>query len=375
MISCGGLHYDTCRIYSAHESSSFQSSMSFTISIFLRISALQICSGKMSSLLRLPRELRDRVYEACLVASKPIDLRNLAPSRIMHLHQRLGLTPNLLASCQQVYEEAILKLYEENLFFSDLTSSWRLFRPLKWCNCFGLQAGQLDICIACQRTSPIDRTTDNEPLIDAWNPNLGRIRRLQISLQHYTYSQWKYRQPSAFPHTSRHCSLMTFSALPSQLRLSLLIIRTLEPSLLSLEDSRHHSHWNAVSFGYNVGDVERWKLEGTEDLSRLVESVLRFARQQADLFVMSGPGKIPYLWTTTMTTPTYIRDYLKTGRYLRAEALDAVRVQSDIKIFTPPRKIQERIVAIAVSSGIRAVCLNGEDVAFTSIYDSLPKNE
>lgn len=130
-----------------------------------------------------------------------------------------------------------------------------------------------------------------------------------------------------------------------------------------------------MSFGYNVGDVERWKLEGTEDLSRLVESVLRFARQQADLFVMSGPGKIPYLWTTTMTTPTYIRDYLKTGRYLRAEALDAVRVQSDIKIFTPPRKIQERIVAIAVSSGIRAVCLNGEDVAFTSIYDSLPKNE
>lgn len=329
----------------------------------------------MSSLLRLPRELRDRVYEECLLASKPIDLRNLAPPRVMHLHQRLCLTPNLLASCRQVYEEAILKLYDENLFFVDLTSTWRFFRTQKWCKCFGLQEGQLDICIACRRTSRIDRTADNESLIDAWNPNLHRIRRLQISLQHYTYSQWKYRQPSAFPHTSRHCSLMTFSALPSQLRLSLLIIRTLEPSLLSLEDSGHHSHWNAVSFGYNVGDVERWKLEGTEDLSRLVESVLQFARQQADIFVISGPGQIPYLWTTTMTTPTYIRDYLKTGRYLRAEALDAVRVLSDMKIFTPPREIRERIVAIAGSSGIRAVCLNGEGVAFTSIYDSLPKNE
>jgi hypothetical protein len=47
----------------------------------------------MSLFLRLPRELRDRVYDECFVATRPINLQNLAPlSKTLHpsvcaLHQ------------------------------------------------------------------------------------------------------------------------------------------------------------------------------------------------------------------------------------------------------------------------------------------------
>ena len=70
----------------------------------------------MSLFLRLPRELRDRVYDECFVAARPINLQNLAPlSSGTSVSQRLCLAPNFLASCRQIYEEGMTKLYGENL--------------------------------------------------------------------------------------------------------------------------------------------------------------------------------------------------------------------------------------------------------------------
>jgi hypothetical protein len=77
----------------------------------------------MSLFLRLPRELRDRVYDECFVAVRPINLQNLARLSEISTSQRLCLTPKFLASCRQVYEEGMTKLYGENLYFVDLTSS------------------------------------------------------------------------------------------------------------------------------------------------------------------------------------------------------------------------------------------------------------
>ena len=77
----------------------------------------------MSLFLRLPRELRDRIYDECFVAPRPINLQNLAPLSKDSVSQCLCLAPNFLASCRQVYEEGMTKLYGENLYFVDLTSS------------------------------------------------------------------------------------------------------------------------------------------------------------------------------------------------------------------------------------------------------------
>jgi hypothetical protein len=86
----------------------------------------------MLSFLCLPRELRDLIYDECFVAVKPMDLQNLAPSLERPVSRRLCLTPNFLASCRQVYEEGMTKLYGENLYFVDLTSSWRFARSVQW---------------------------------------------------------------------------------------------------------------------------------------------------------------------------------------------------------------------------------------------------
>lgn len=325
----------------------------------------------MISFLQLPRELRDRVYDECFIAAKPINLQNLSPSPRSALSQRLCLVPNLLASCRQIHEEGLIKLYGENLYFVDLTSSWRFSRSLQWHKCYVLQAEQLDVCLACQRKSLHDQTPDATPLSEAWNPNLSRVRRLQVSLQQYTYSEWKYRQPSAFPRIPQGCPHMSYVALQPQLRLSLLIIRTLERSLLSVEDSRRPTCWQSVSQRYNVRDIEQWKFEGEEDLSRLVEDVLQFATETADHIVVSGSGHTPWVFARAAMTPRYILDFLETGRYLGSEVPDIAKVPFDKGNFKGPCRVQERIITVARMSGSKAVSLHGEDVAFTSIYGSL----
>lgn len=168
----------------------------------------------MIPFLELPRELRDCVYVECFIARRAISLQNLRSSPSRPVSQHLNLVPNLLASCRQIYEEGIAKLYGENLYFVDLTSSWRFSRSLQWCNCVGLLAEQFDICVACQQANPDRSTPDGEPALLTWNPNLSRVRRLQVSLQQYTYSQWKYRQPSAFPRVPHGCLHIVQGALP-----------------------------------------------------------------------------------------------------------------------------------------------------------------
>lgn len=231
------------------------------------------------------------------------------------LSQRLCLTLNFLASCRQVYEEGMTKLYGENLYLVDLTSSWYFPRSLQWLKCFGLHFEQQNICLVCQRTNLHNSTPDAQRLLESWNPNLDRVRRLQVSVQLYTYSQWKYRQPSAFPHISQSCLHVSSEALQEQLHLDLLVIKVLQRSLLSVEDSRRLSCWYTISQSYNVRDVELWKTEGNEDLKRLVEDVQLFAARKASNVIVSRLGRSPRILSETTMIPRYISGLLQTGRY------------------------------------------------------------
>jgi hypothetical protein len=328
----------------------------------------------MLSFLCLPRELRDLIYDECFVAVKPIDLQNLAPSLERPVSRRLCLTPNFLASCRQVYEEGMTKLYGENLYFVDLTSSWRFARSVQWRKCFGLRAEQLDICIVCQRTRVHGLAPNAKPTLDGWNPNLGRVRRLQVSLQEYTYSQWKYRQPSAFPRILQDCLHVPCVVLQRQLHLDLLVVRILERSLLSIEDSRLPSSWYTVSQAYNIRDVEQWKVEGDEDLKRLVDDVLRFAAHRARNVIISKNGLLPQVSTKDAVTPRYVFHFLKTGRYFGREALSPGMGSSDGGSFEVSCRARQKIYTLAKMSGSRIVRLDGENIAFMSIYGSLLSN-
>jgi hypothetical protein len=325
----------------------------------------------MPSFLCLPRELRDRIYDECFVAVKPISLQNLAPSHENPVPQRLCLTPNFLTSCRQVYEEGLSKLYGENLYFVDLTSSWRFARSFQWRKCFELHAEQLDICLVCQRTGHHGLGPDAEPTLEGWNPNLGRVRRLQASLQQYTYSQWKYRQPSAFPGIPQNCLHVPRVALQQQIHLDLLIVRISERSLLSVEDSRHPSCWHTVSQRYNVRDIEQWKVEGDEGLGRLVVDVLRFSTHQARNVIIVGHKNLPWVSTKTAMTPRYIIDFLKTGRYFDSEVSGSRTALLDGGSFEVSRRVREKTYTLAKMSGSRAVRLDGKNIAFISIYGSL----
>ncbi|KAM0715427.1 hypothetical protein Q7P37_008925 [Cladosporium fusiforme] len=321
----------------------------------------------MISFLELPRELRDWVYDECFIATRAISLQNLNSSPRTPTSQRLGLVPNLLASCRQIYEEGITKLYGENLYFVDLVSSWRFSPSLQWYSYTGMLAEQFDICVACQRNEPHSSMPGTTPGLDPWNPNIVRIRRLQVSLQQYTYSQWKYRQPSIFPRMPPGCLHVIQYALPPQVRIRLMVVRILDRSLLSIEDSKYLSRWHAVSLRYNNRDVEQWKLEGNEDLSRLVEGVLRFARQTADTIVVSKPGRSPCVLIKTTFTPKFISDLLRTRLYFQRKALKTTSGRLDRNSSGAFHRLRERTSTIAKISGSKVVCLDGEDIAFMSI--------
>lgn len=321
----------------------------------------------MFPFLSLPRELRDRVYDECFIAAKPINLRNLAPYPHAPVPQRLYLIPNLLASCRQVYEEGVIKLYGGNLYFVDLTSPWRFSQSMQWRGLSKPHPRPLDICLVCQRTTPFDMISTDKSLLGPWNPNLRRVRRLQVSLQQYTYSQWKYRQPSAFPRVPQSCLHVSYMALQEPLQLDLLVIRISEHSLLSIEDSRRLSCWYAIAQGYSSRDIDSWKAKGGQDLKRLTNDVLRFAARNASNIVITSPGRSPLLLTNSTTIPQYVLGLSRTGQYFGGEAICDKKEPISGESLEGFPKVREKTFTLARISGSRVICLGGDKIAFTSI--------
>lgn len=64
--------------------------------------------------MRLPRELRDAIYELTLVAEKPVEITRL--TRAEPFDERIHLCPALLRLSRQVYNETIPVLYGLNTF-------------------------------------------------------------------------------------------------------------------------------------------------------------------------------------------------------------------------------------------------------------------
>ncbi|KAK7916901.1 hypothetical protein PG985_010509 [Apiospora marii] len=73
----------------------------------------------MPNFLDLPRELRDQVYELCLVGERLLNLQNPIYGDWGYSYDHYGLTTGLLRVSKNVHREASLVLYSQNIF--DLT--------------------------------------------------------------------------------------------------------------------------------------------------------------------------------------------------------------------------------------------------------------
>ena len=136
---------------------------------------------------------------------------------------------------------------------------------------------------------------------------------------------------------------------------------------MSVEDSRRRSCWHTIAQGHNIQDVESWKTEGDEDLKRLVEDILQFAARRASNVIISRLGRSPMMLSETTTIPKWISGLLKTGRYFLSNAPGEKVGLLPRENFEGCRRAWEKTIALARTSGSRVVCLDGDNIAFTSI--------
>ena len=114
-----------------------QSNTKKRLASFKRVNPSRGCKRSHVTFFSLPREIRDAIYEECLVSTDIIALSNLGTTsrRKRFPKQALGLLPNLLRTCHQIEQEASEILYGANTFFVDLQPMWdygkeRHIRPL-----------------------------------------------------------------------------------------------------------------------------------------------------------------------------------------------------------------------------------------------------
>lgn len=301
---------------------------------------------------RLPRELRDYIYEECLKARTPVDLRNLADKRQWPSFQRLGLSPSLLGTCRKIMEEGLSKLYGENAFFIDLQAIWQLSPTQLICT---HSQFNFEICTLCQQ-APNYRTVPLQALQPtSWSPHCARISHLQILLRQYTYSEWKYRIPSSSLST-RITYWQIPSALPSGLRLSLLSVKIQERSMIPIEEVHCLRSWQTVALG----------MQGRRDLRRITRSVLHFGRHCADTIVLCQPDSLPQIITTPPTKPRYVRQLLRKGGAVEAQ-VSAITANEHASGYLG--RLQQKVNKIAMDDGHHhIISIDGLTMAMTSIY-------
>ncbi|KAK3677840.1 hypothetical protein LTR37_021508 [Vermiconidia calcicola] len=272
---------------------------------------------KSLGFLDLPREIRDDIYEECLVSNDMIELCNLRldSARDRSNKQRLGLVPNLLRTCRQAQEEGSKILYGSNTFYVDIQPMWQYTRSR---DIRDLLADQLCsqrpyACIACSdRVHAVHSARDaNSKRSDmtvlqhwgtrmpgpstTWIRQINLVRRLQIALRPYSYSQFadtrmiKFWLQGIAAKEDRElvcaCSHSLQHAVPHFRHLDLLILHIAKPALAVAEEDLELS--SAVL--YPIG-AAAWRRQVHQDMARETSWLLSFAKQSAKVIVIPSSG-------------------------------------------------------------------------------------
>ncbi len=242
-------------------------------------------TDKYFDLLALPPEIREMIYEQCLVSTKMIPLSNLKTRHNERpIRSRLDLNPGLLRVNRQVHAEAQGFLYAQNTFFVDILASWK---------CTGVRRGScLSNRIVCAKCSTLSISNDffglgqrdAETLPTQWLANTNLVRRLHVALQPYSYHQWRscnavfpLLKYGCIPTVS--CSHQFQQALPSNMSLDILIIHLSKPAMMNADDPRLWCIANRCAAEYTLRNTaEKWKRQFGRDMKREVCWLMSFAR-------------------------------------------------------------------------------------------------
>ena len=192
--------------------------------------------------------------------------------------QHLGLSPS------PAYREGSKVLYGENTFYVDLQPMWQYTRTKHIRDLLParLNSQHPHACLACSdRVHAVnhDRTVRGQQYAnmlqtsDSWNPVVHKIRRLQISLRPYSYSQfadvclikfWLQRIPALEDRRLVYSCFHSFqNALPPLRQLDLLILHVAKLPLALAEEEMELS--SAVLYPVNATP---WRLNVQLDMAR-----------------------------------------------------------------------------------------------------------
>ena len=256
----------------------------------------------ITGLFDLPKEVRDLIYEECLVSDDTIALSNLQlRSRYHPRHQSLRLVSNILLACRQVYTEGSAVLYAANTFHVDLQPLWDYTRMGRFRYLLNKRVYTRDpyACMACSGLAHVKLAVTGRPHFKShsarWNPRVHDVRRLHISLRPYSYSQYwsvgslhSYLQriaekdDRALVHS---CSHSLQHALPKLRHLDLLILHVGKPAIAVSEENMDLSA--AIFYPFNANP---WKICVQKDMDREILWLLSFAKQSANCIVIPESG-------------------------------------------------------------------------------------
>lgn len=232
----------------------------------------------MLLLLALPRHLRDKIYDECLLSKVPIELRRLRSSHREPWCQSTGLTPNLLLVCRQVYNEARDRLSSRNVFYTAITPLWHCMAPNASSGTMTNSSTFQDVCIVCQRDRR-DSLCPSVSHLSDWRPQSRYIQRLRVVVLPYSYLDSRYRVPDAELAGQPGCNHNIHASLPPKVHLTGLSVHVAQRALFPCGDSISASSWYAIAAGYRALDAQHWRASVDHDAQETLDAVAVYATQ------------------------------------------------------------------------------------------------
>ena len=268
------------------------------------------CKCSHITFFSLPREIRDAIYEECLVSTKMIDLSNLGTTSRHKRFQKqaLGLLPNILRICRQIEREASEILYGANTFFVDLQPMWdygkeRLIRPVV--DSFE-RSRHPYACLECSnqafgfprqlRGLPSTRQrVENCHPVTTWSPRVHQVRRLHVALRPFSWlahsgisdiKNWlcrlAYKEDRELVWACNHSQQF---ALPKLQSLDLLIMHIGKMPIVLIEQQPEYE----LSMNFSI-HAWKWRASLRAAMAREIGWLLTFAKQAAKVIVVPESG-------------------------------------------------------------------------------------
>ncbi|KAK3070342.1 hypothetical protein LTR53_010626 [Teratosphaeriaceae sp. CCFEE 6253] len=281
----------------------------------------------------LPAEIRNQIYEELLVAGSVINLTALRSQGARSPRtERYGLAVHLLVVCRQVYCEALPILYGQNAFYYDLEAMWGYHRPKAWRVRFDLELDDLYTCLKCQMYQDIKNDLGT-PALDThlgqdavWSPNIKLVRRLQVTLNAFSYPEWRYRHRTAFPRHNFTCPHSVRFSLPQHLQADLLVIRSPSRALMSGAEGSIGQNWYNIAARYHSTDAQQWRRRCDRDRARDYTDLVAYAQIHARYVILTGTK--PRIESSAHEgVPGYIREFLRTGLFSVQRAIEPLNEQ------------------------------------------------